>query len=269
MSTTVHPNRAHELHLGRSERSPEASIDVEDFVDLEKAKATFPIKEEETVDLTTLVKAWPMFLNDSVGDCTCAGAAHMKQCADAQVGMPFTVSDADVALMYEQSGWRPGKPETDQGWTLEQAATYMETVGLLGRPGGPLVPDIDGVANVSLTDDDAQQVALELFGGLYEGCLVSTQDLQDYREGKPWTPNSAEVAGGHCITRPQSVLRKSGLHVTWGGLVQATEAWEKEKIDELRVMIPKDWEAKLPEYLLAAGIVDFSKLSSLLTQFAS
>jgi hypothetical protein len=258
----AHPSRAHDICLGRSELSRPASIDLVDFVDVEKAK-TFPIAEQGTVDLTTLVKSWPMFGNDSRGDCTCAGAGHMEQTFAAQVGLPFTVTDADVLRMYEASGWNPSDPSTDQGWSLEAASEYLEKTGLQGKP------NIVAVANVSLTDDDEQQVALELFGGLYEGCIVSEQDMQDYREGKPWTPNSSPEAGGHCITRPQSVLRKSGLHVTWGGLQQATEAWEKDKVDELRVFVPVDWKAKLPEYLVKAGIVDFSKLASLVTQFST
>ena len=264
MSVTVHPNRDHGLALGRSERSPLASIDLVDFVDVEKAKAS-PIAEQETVDLTTLVKSWPMFGNDKRGDCTCAGAGHMKQCQDAQVAVPFTVTDADIDRMYEASGWDPKNSEaTDQGWTLQAASEYLEKIGLQGKP------DITAVANVSLTNDDEQQVALELFGGLYEGMECPQSALEQFREGKPWTVVSgAQIAGGHCITRPQSVLRKSGLHVTWGGLVQATEEFEKTYVDELRLFVPVDWEAKLPEYLLKAGIVDFSKLASLVGQFAT
>jgi hypothetical protein len=256
-----HPLRPQELCTGRSEVSKKRPFDLIDFVDVEKAKRVFPVSEQELVDFAALVPSFPMFLNDQWGDCTCAGAAHMEQVFAALVKLAFTVSDADVQRMYEASGFRPGDPSTDQGWTLEAAAEYLQKTGLQGKP------NILTSANVSLSDDDAQQVALELFGGLYEGCIVSQGDMRAFQEGKPWEPNNTPEAGGHCITRPRSRLRKSGGHVTWGSVQEATEAWEKEKVDELRVFVPVDWQAKLPEELVDAGIVDFGKLESLVAQY--
>jgi hypothetical protein len=262
---SIHPNRNHEIYLGREAKSPAPAIAVSEIVDVEKAMAVlFPIKEERVVDLTTLIKAFAMFLNDQYGDCTCAGAAHAVQVFRALVGLPFTVTDADVLRMYEASGFRPGKPATDRGWTLQAAADYLKTTGLQGTP------NIVASAAVSLTNLDEQQVALELFGGLYEGCEVPQSAITQYREGKPWTPTRHEsnIVGGHCITRPKNTLRKAGKHVTWGSLQEATEAWERTYIDELMVFVPVDWEHKLPDYLRKAGIVDFSKLAALVTRFA-
>jgi hypothetical protein len=260
---SVHPLREHDLHLGRSAVSRPASIDMVDFIDVEKAKA-FPIQEQESVDLTTLIKQWPMFGNDQYGDCTCAGAAHMEECFAAQVGVPFTVADTDVFRMYEASGWKPSDPSTDQGWTLEAAAEYLEKTGLQSKP------NIVAVANVSLTNLDEQQVALELFGGLYEGFEVPQSAVDQFQAGQPWSvvPGSP-IVGGHCVTRPRNKLRVSGWHVTWGSLQAATEEFEKTFFDEYRVMVPVDWESKLPDYIVQAGIVDFSKLQSLVSQFAS
>ena len=31
------------------------------------------------LDLTRKVKAWPMYNNDQIGDCTCAAAGHMVE----------------------------------------------------------------------------------------------------------------------------------------------------------------------------------------------
>jgi hypothetical protein len=259
-----HPLRPQELALGRSARSKKPSIDLADFVDVEKAKTVFPVTEQELVDLTTLVPSWPMFGNDRFGDCTCAGAAHMVQVFQALVGDAFTVTEADVLRMYEASGWSPSKPETDQGWSLEAAGEYLEKTGLQGTP------NIVTNAGVSLTDQDAQQVALELFGGLYEGMECPQSALQQFQEGKPWTvvPGST-IAGGHCVTRPKNKIGVTGYHVTWGGIIPATEEFENEFIDELVVFVPVAWESKLPEYILQAGIVDFAKLESLVSQFTS
>ncbi len=262
--TNVHPLRSGSLKLGRSERSPQAKINLRDFMDVEKAKAAWPVSEEESVDYATLVSSWPMFLNDQLGDCTCAGAAHAVQVFAAMAGESFTVTDVDVERMYEASGYVPGEPETDQGWTLQAAAEYLQKMGLQGEP------NIAADAEVSVEDEDAQQVALELFGCLYEGMECPESALTQAQEGKPWSVVSGSpIAGGHCVIRPKSVLRKTGYHVSWGALIPATEQFDKEYFDEYRVFVPKDWEAKLPEQVLRLGIVDFSKLESLVGGFTS
>jgi hypothetical protein len=251
------------MKLGRSRRSEEPKLDIRDFVDVEKAKA-WPVAEKGTVDYATLVSSWPIFLNDRLGDCTCAGAAHAEQVFAAMAGLPFTVTDTDVQRMYEASGYKPGEPETDQGWTLEAAANYLQTVGLQGKP------NIVISAGVSLGDEDAQQVALELFGVLYEGMECPQSALEQAQKGEPWTVvQGSEVAGGHCIIRPKSILGKTGYHVSWGALIPATDEFDKTYIDELMVFVPTDWENKLPEPILRAGIVDFSKLASLVGRFGS
>lgn len=266
---SVHSLRDRDLKLGRSRRSESPKLKLRDFVDVEKAAAS-PVPLEQSVDYATLVPSWPVFLNDRLGDCTCAGAAHAVQTFAAMAGESFTVEDADVERMYEASGYDPSKTEsngenpTDQGWTLEDAAAYLQKTGLQGEP------NIEASAEVTLHDEEEEQVALELFGCLYEGMECPASALTQAQEGKPWTPVAgSEIAGGHCVIRPKSVLAVTGYHVSWGMLIPATDAFDKEYFDEYMVFVPKDWEAKLPEAVLKLGIVDFSKLSSLATQFAS
>jgi hypothetical protein len=266
---SAHLLRDHGMKLGRSERSLAPKIKLRDFVDIEKAAAS-PVPLEQSVDYATLVSSWPMFLNDALGDCTCAGAAHAVQTFAAMAGDPFTVTDADVERMYEAAGYEPSKAEpggenpTDQGWTLEAAEGYLKTTGLQGEA------NIETGAEVTLHDEEEEQVALELFGCLYEGMECPESALTQAQEGKPWTPVAgSKIAGGHCVIRPKSVLGQTGYHVSWGTLIPATDAFDKEYFDEYRVFVPKNWEAKLPEAVLKLGIVDFSKLSSLVTQFSS
>lgn len=273
-----HPLRPQELALGRSERSKKPAIELRDFVDVEKMIAYVArkrvaaepvIHEQPVVDYSTLITAWEMFLNDTLGDCTCASVAHGNMIFAALVGKAFGVTNADILRMYEHSGYVPGKPETDQGWTLEAAAEFDRTIGLLGTPESPQ-PGIVASAGVSVTDDDAQQVAMELFGGLSSGCEVPESAVSEFQEGKPWTVvKGSPIVGGHAIWKAKNELRKSGLFVTWGALQQAEEAWEKEYIDEYLAFVPVDWESKLPEELLKAGVVDFAKLQSLVNQYSN
>lgn len=268
--TLVHPLRPSEMKLGRSEKSPPPKIKLRDFVDVEAATRVLPIPLEQSVDYANLVRSWPMFLNDKLGDCTCAGAAHAKQTYAAMVGDPFTVEDRDVERMYEASGYDPsqtdanGENPTDQGWTLQAAAEYLTHTGLQGEV------DIVGSAEVTLHDDEEEQVALELFGCLYEGFECPESALQQAREGKPWVPvQGSPIAGGHCVIRPKALFRKEGWHVSWGILIPASDEFDKEYMDEYMVLVPKEWEKKIPQHLLDLGIVDFSKLASLVDQFVA
>lgn len=275
-----HPLRAQELRGGRSERS-KPKVSVRDFVDIEKALRLLgeglQLHVNPLVNFATLIRVWRMYLNDRLGDCTCASVAHGLMVFAAMLGIEIEITEADVERMYEHSGWRPSESEaTDQGWTLEAAAEFEKMIGLLGKPG------IDAWAGVSPTDDAEQHVAMALFGGLSTGIECPRSALEQFQEGKPFTvvPGS-EIAGGHAIWKVTSQTLPSGLtvvegsfvrsseYVTWGGVAPADEAWDKEYVDEHIAFVPANWEAKLPEEVLQAGIIDFSKLASLVTQFAS
>ena len=229
------------------------------------------------VDFATLIRVWQMYLNDRLGDCTCASVAHGLMVFAAMIGVEITITAADVERMYEHSGWKPSESEaTDRGWTLEAAANFEKTIGLLGTPG------IDAWAGVSPGDDAEQHVAMALFGGLSTGIECPRSALEQFQEGKPFTVvRGSKIAGGHAIWKVTSQVRSSGLavargsfvrsseYVTWGGVAPADEAWDKEYVDEHIAFVPKDWEAKLPEEVLKAGIVDFSKLRSLVAHYGS
>jgi hypothetical protein len=250
------------------------TVNVRDFVDIEKALAVIGegksvIREEPLVDYTTLIQAWEMFLNDQLGDCTCASVAHGRMIFSALIGGAVTITNADIERMYEASGWRRDKPGSDQGWTLVAAAEYAQTIGLLGTVEKP-APDIDAFAAVSVEDDDAQQVAMELFGGLSTGVEVPESAMRQFQEGKPWTVvKGSPIEGGHAIWKALSRLRKIAKFLTWGVPQEAVEAWEKTYVDEYLAFVPHAWESELPEPVLALGIVDFAKLRSLVGGYGS
>src|SRR6476646_11350255 len=63
-----------------------------------------PVKE----DWAKKVSQWPMMLNDNLGDCTCACAAHMIEEWTTYVGKAFTPTDKEVLKAYEAvSGYTP------------------------------------------------------------------------------------------------------------------------------------------------------------------
>jgi hypothetical protein len=274
-----HPLRAQNLRGGRSGRS-DPKFNVRDFVDVEKALRLMgeglQLHVNPLVDFATLIRVWKMYLNDRLGDCTCASVAHGLMVFAAMIGVEITITEADIEHMYEHSGWKPTESEaTDQGWTLEAAAEFEKTIGLRGTPG------IEGWAGVSPSDDEEQHVAMALFGGLSTGIECPKSTLEQFQEGKPFTvvPGS-EIAGGHAIWKVTSHVLASGLvqatgsfvraseYVTWGGVAPADEAWDKTYVDEHIAFVPIEWEAKLPEEVRQAGIIDFSKLATLVSQYS-
>lgn len=285
-----HPLRAQTLRGGRSARS-KPKFFVGEFVDIEKAvhwlvkrvaAGQSAIVAKPVVDYSLLVRVWQMYLNDTLGDCTCASVAHGLMVFAAMLGIEVTITDQDIERMYEHSGWSPKNSEaTDQGWTLEAAGEFARTIGLFGTPAAPK-PDIDAWAGVATDDNAEQQVAMELFGGLSSGIECPQSALTEFQEGKPWTvvPGSP-IAGGHAIWKVKSVTLPSGLlvasgsfevassYVTWGGLAPAEEAWDKEYVDEHIAFVPADWENKIPPEVAEAGIVDFSALKSLVGTYDS
>jgi hypothetical protein len=276
--TFVHPLRSGPRKLGRSERSAHLiGFNLRDYVDVEKAldlinkrraEGKGAIHEATTIDWSLLVKVWEMFLNERLGDCTCAGAAHAGMIFNAAVGHVYLPTDEDIERMYEHSGWNPKESEaTDQGWTLVGAAEFLKTIGILGTETSP-APDIEAFSEVSVDDDDAAEVASELFGGIYTGCVIREAADNQFGEGKEWTsvPGSPEL-GGHCIHEAKTVLRESGLYVTWGALQPADEAWKKENVDEKVNFVPKAWEEKVPPEVVEAGVVDFAELEKLVSQY--
>ena len=271
-----HPLREQELRGGRSERS-NPKFSVRDFVDVEKALSLLAegkrLHVNPLVDFATLIRVWEMYLDDRLGDCTCASVAHGLMVFAAMIGVEVTITEADIERMYEHSGWRPSDSEaTDRGWTLEAAAQFEKTIGVTGKPG------IAAWAGVSPTDDQEQHVAMALFGGLSTGIECPRSALEQFQEGKPFVvvPGS-EIAGGHAIWKVLSqegphVARggfvRSSAYVTWGGVAPSDAAWDKTYVDEHIAFVPTDWEKRMPEEVLKTGVVDFAKLDSLVARYA-
>lgn len=262
MEANTVPDRQHDTKLGRSAASPPSKLKMADFVDIEKGAAI--LATPKAVSMSWRVKQWPMHLNDSLGDCTCASMAHHEHIACVYAGMPYDITDKDVSQMYQASGWKPGNPDTDNGWTLQEAAGWARTHRLGYRT------SVYAYADCDVADDNACELAHWLFGGLYIGAGLPISAQAQYRQGVPWdvsTGPDAEVGswGGHCMVRVNSVLHKHHTLVTWGGLQVCTEAWWDTYVDEAMALVPRDWEINMPNYLKKHNIVDFSKLDTLLS----
>jgi hypothetical protein len=259
----IHPSRTHALKLGLSGPSSPAATKFRDFVDVEKA-----IVVKKLVDWSGLVSKWQAYLNTQIGDCTCASAGNGKLIATAAVGEPDRVTDADILRMYEHSGFKPGDPETDRGWTLEEAENYMQTIGILGTPENP-EPDIVTAASVEPDDEEATQVACELFGGVHLAADMPANAQAQYQKGEAWKyepglGSEPRSWGGHALWQVRALLKGYAEYETWGGLQAVGPNWRRAYVVDKRVLVWKDWEAKLPPEVVELGVIDFGKLESLI-----
>jgi hypothetical protein len=180
------------------------------------------------------------FLNDQLGDCTCAGPAHAVQVVTANASPPeVTVADADVLAMYEGScGYVPGNPATDQGGDELTVLGYWRKHGI-----GTSGHKIDAFAAVNVLNSQEVMQGLDLFGFLYIGILlpVSAQaQVGGVWDVDPTSAGSPGSWGGHCVIIVQA--DPNGLTcITWGALQRMTWAFWNRYVDEAYVVLTPEW----------------------------
>jgi len=169
------------------------------------------------LDLTLGVDGWPMYANDTRGDCTTAAAAHMIGAWTAAArGESVEVSESSVLRAFE-------RVKLVDPFTGDEGA-FMLDVLRLWRAHGIGRHRIGAFSRVGVGDRQRVRSAAWLFGGLYVGfALPLTARGQRVWE---WTGTLGGDAkpgswGGHAV----DVVRydRAGLTVvTWGRLQRMT-----------------------------------------------
>ena len=171
-----------------------------------------PVKP--AVDWTPFVTTWPMMMNDSVGDCTCAAAGHLIELWTGAASDIVTPTDPQIIAAYSAiTGYDPSDPSTDTGANEISVLNYWKASGIAGH-------QIGAYAKVDHTNHDQVMVAIDMFAGVYIGLTVTQQMMQDFGK-KPWTlaNSSGDPEGGHAV--PVVAYDATGVTVvTWGGLQQ-------------------------------------------------
>ena len=204
---------------------------------------------------------WPMFMNDSLGDCTCASAAHMEQLwSAAGIKSEITVADADVLAMYEgAAGYNPKDPSTDQGAVELDVLKFWQKTGLAGRKIGPY-------ASVSVQSKTITKDGIYLFGGIYTGFALpvsaQSQAVWDVPARGAVGRGAPGSWGGHAVPVIDYDVR--GLTcVTWGALKRMTWAFYQTYCDEAYAILSPDFlsAGKSPAGFDAATLAaDLAKL---------
>ena len=130
-----------------------------------------------------------MLRNDELGDCTCAGAAHMVQVWLQLNGTPYIPLDDQVLSLYEAvGGWVPGNPSTDNGAVLLDVLRYWKANGILPLPtlagtGTIGARQLMAFAEVKAQEPEQVRRAIWYFGGAYIGLQLplsaQSQDVWD------------------------------------------------------------------------------------------
>ena len=143
----------------------------------------------------------------------------MQQQTQYGQGTEVVVPDSDVLAAYEQSGYQPGSPSTDQGWTVEAALGYLKTTGMSGHT-------IAGYGQLTVSSVDELKTAIDEFGGVDFGVNLPNSAMDQFNAGQDWdvVANDGGIDGGHCIC--SCGYNSTGIQVwTWGKLITMTWAF--------------------------------------------
>ncbi|MDL4812830.1 hypothetical protein [Actinomadura opuntiae] len=191
-----------------------------------------------SVDWYSAVGSWPMYLNDQEGDCTIATEAHTLQGASTYGnGATVTVTDDDVQVVYSRvSGYRPGHPETDVGAVMQDVYNDWRRTGLAGHR-------ILAFGEVRVSDREEVKAAINVFGSVGLGLVVSEQMMSDFNSGRGWTRSGGRSLGGHAV--PAVGYDEAGVWlVTWAKVIHMSWPVFEDVVEEA-------WAAILPEWLNA------------------
>jgi hypothetical protein len=212
-------------------RSDVRTLRLERYVD----RAQLPTPPP-ALDLTTHVRAWPMYRNDRIGDCTTAAAGHMIEAWSAAArGRAVEVPETAVVNAFEHV--KIVDPATGEEGAVElDVLKYWRKIGI-GRH------RIGAFARVGVHDHVLVRTAAWLFGGVYIGIQLpvtaQTQRVWD------WTGALSGDArpgswGGHAVDVVRYDARSLTV-VTWGRLKEMTWSFWERYVDEAWAAISADF----------------------------
>jgi hypothetical protein len=252
------------LKLGRlPARQDPRTLMLARYIDSAVVLPTVPA----AVDHTTDVPSWPMYGNDTLGDCTCASAGHLIQCWSAAHGHEVVLGEAAVDRAYWETGIPPashgvaGGP-TDTGRNELDVLNYWRHHGV-GRHKIAAYAAVDP-ANVAMV-----KAAIYLFGGVYTGIQLplTAQNQPEWDVvGDGATGYSAPDSwGGHAV--PYLAYDQSTFTaITWGEPMKLTTAFHTAYTNEVYAIISPDWApasgASPDGFNQAALVADLATVSS-------
>jgi hypothetical protein len=207
-----------------------------------------PVPLTEDVDRASEVAAWPMYLNDQLGDCTIAGMGHVYGALwQYGSGTEAMFTDDMIRRVYSRvGGYVPGEPDTDNGCNMQDVLADQHVHGIADVHGRR--HKVAGYAALGNPQDlDLLGQVLSVFGTIYVGCNVQQQMEDEFGAGQPWTWDpAAATIGGHaiCLQRRRGSGDAPLDYVTWGALQPATTGFQSGAVEEAWAVVSEDWVQK-------------------------
>lgn len=205
-----------------------------------------PAPPDEVSWVRDVTPAFPMDLNDQLGDCVVAAMAHMIQqwtfyaTNGARTVVP---NNHQVLAAYEAlSGYQPGDPTTDNGVVMLDALQYWKHTGFAGHK-------ILAYMAVDWTNLTEIFQAIQLFGNVFLGLSLplAVQSVDDWTVplGGTHTEDGAPGSwGGHCV--PIMAASPETLTVvTWGQRLKMSHNFLFDYAEEAYVVLSPDFFTKL------------------------
>jgi len=193
-----------------------------------------------SINWGTKVPNWPMYGNDTLGDCVCAAAGHLEQLWTADASTEVTLPLSDIITMYEQvGGYVPDQPNTDNGCDMLTALKWWKTTGLAGHK-------IEAFVSVVYDKYNMVKSTIQLLGGVYIGLAlpVCVQDATSWEVPASFDGDGAPGSwGGHCV--PAVAYDAEALTVvTWGSTLRMSWRFLAAYADEAYAVLSPDWIEK-------------------------
>jgi hypothetical protein len=218
-----------QLHVGGRSRPkqtrdshPHLFRSVRDFM---KGAALPPAPDSFDYTVDSAAAQADILGNDTLGDCTAAGAAHIIEAVTSMAGAPVVLSRDQTVNFYSlTTGYNPSDPSTDQGGDEVTVCTYWQdpTKGFDGKG----THAIGGWA--ALTDEELADWAfvksMAWLFPMYFGLELATPWTQIQGGGYTWDVGSPpNPSDGHCVAGLGG--SDAGLKInSWGFLGTITPA---------------------------------------------
>ena len=185
------------------------------------------------------VTNWPMYKNDTVGDCTCAAAGHMIESwtADAQ-GKAMVLGNAPILKAYEDlSGYDPSTGRNDNGAVELDVLKYWRSTGIGSHK-------IAAFVSVEPGNHLSIKQAAYLFGGCYIGLALPVsaqqQDVWTVPPGGALGPGAPGSWGGHAVNVVAYDVQTLTV-ITWGAKKRMTWTFWDAYCDEAYGILTQDF----------------------------
>jgi hypothetical protein len=169
-----------------------------------------------------------------------------------------------VIRLYENFGYKPGDPNTDQGAAISDVCAFMQTTGAFGiRSVGHAAIITDQVGPTQIT---RIKQGIQIFGAVNLGVNLPNGADEQFDAGQPWTVSGdLTIAGGHCVGAVK--YDNNYLYVvTWGRLQPVAWAWVLQFVEEA-------WVELYPDFITKRGVTpvgfDLAHVESYLNAIAA